>query len=182
MAERIVVDYEDTLMGEFGCAWFNEPRTHRYMLTRTWDDGPVMTWIMLNPSTADAFTGDPTIRRCIRFARREECGAISVVNLFGLRATDPRELRAHPDPVGFCNDGFIKAHASGIVIAAWGAGGALNGRGSQVAGRLASDGIPVLCLGVTKDGHPKHPLARGRERVPDDAPLVSYDPRVRESA
>ena len=115
-------------------AAFNEARTHRYLLARSWQPGlPVMTWIMLNPSTADAFADDPTIRRCVSFARREGCGGIVVTNLFALRATDPRELRLHSDPVGACNDQVIDAHACGTVVVAWGAGGNLSGRGGQVA-------------------------------------------------
>jgi len=173
--EPLVCDYAEDLAGMTSRAVFNEARTHRYLLARSWQpDLPVMTWIMLNPSTADAEKDDPTIVRCMRFARREGCGGIKVINLFALRATDPRELRTHDDPVGACNDRIIGAHACGLVVAAWGAGGMLNERSSHVAARLTSAGTTLLCLDVTKVGHPKHPLARGRERVPDDAPLTPW--------
>ena len=130
-----------------------------------------MTWIMLNPSTADAFADDPTIRRCASFARREGCGGIKVVNLFALRATDPRELRRHPDPVGACNDRVIDAHARGLVVVAWGAGGALGGRDADAARILEAAGVTPVCLGVTAGGQPRHPLY-----VRGDTPLVPWRP------
>lgn len=149
-----------------GTAWLSADRAYRYVLTRRWDDGPVMAWIMLNPSTADADTNDPTIRRCIGFARREGCGAIWVVNLFALRATDPRVLRASPDPVGPANDSFLRERTrTDYVVAAWGAHGSLNGRSHEVRTALAD--IPLLCLGITRGGEPRHPLY-----VQSDTPLV----------
>jgi hypothetical protein len=163
------------MAGGYGRAVFNEARTHRYLLERRWREGKPLTWVMLNPSTADAFADDPTIGRCIKFARRDGYAGIQVLNLFALRATDPRELQGHPDPVGACNDRmlFEATRRTGVVVA-WGAGGRLYGRGGAVSGNLARAGIALSCLGVTKDGHPTHPLARGRSRVPDDAPFVPW--------
>jgi len=169
----IMTRSEESLGGEAGTAWFSEDQAYRYLLTRWLGDEPkVMTWIMLNPSTADAFTDDPTIRRCIRFARREGCGTIRVVNLFAYRATDPRELSAPGrDPVGPDNDRFLDEHTqASLVVAAWGAGGTLNGRAREVGGRLAAAGTRLNCLGVTKDGHPRHPLY-----VRSDAPLIPWE-------
>jgi hypothetical protein len=136
-------------------------RAYRYRLERRWGESPLVTWIMLNPSTADAFTDDSTIRRCTAFANAWGFGGLIVVNLFALRATDPRELRAHGiDAIGPGNDEFIRKAISPwpVVVAAWGAGGTLHGRGAQVTRNLAADGIDMNCLGVTKDGQPKHPL------------------------
>ena len=96
---------------------------YRYRLTRRWDDGPTCTFIMLNPSTADARKDDPTIRRCIGFARREGCAALLVINCFAFRATKPADLFAAEDPIGPENDRHIMAaslDADGQVIAAWG--------------------------------------------------------------
>lgn len=151
-----------------GTATLSADRAYRYLLTRRWGDGPAMTWIMLNPSTADASEDDPTIRRCVGFARREGCEAIHVVNLFALRCTDPRELRTAGDPVGPGNDGFLLARpVAALTVAAWGAFGCMNGRSGQVGAMLAS--VPLLCLGVTSGGEPRHPLyARA------DTPLVSF--------
>jgi hypothetical protein len=158
---------------------------YRYVLNRRWSDGPVMPWIMLNPSTADTQVNDATITRCCKLARRENCGGICVLNAYALRATDPVELKRHPDPVGPENDRWlaglgelakIACHVDGEqafpVVVAWGANPMAAARVRRVMELLA--GIPVVCLGVTRSGAPKHPLARGRERVPDDAPLVPW--------
>ncbi len=139
--------------------------TYRHRLTRRWSAGPTCGFIMLNPSTADAEHDDPTLRRCIGFAKREGCGGLIVANLYQLRATDPRELRRHPDPTGPAADDYLllaAAETSGPLIAGWGAKG--GDRAGYVAAML---GRSLLCLGRTKDGHPIHPLYR-----PADAPLV----------
>lgn len=142
-------------------AVFDPSRTYRYLLTRTWDETwPPATWVMLNPSTADAFADDPTIRRCISFARAWRAGGISVVNLFAYRATRPAGLRQAADPVGGLNDEFIlgACRDAAVVVAAWGAHGALGGRAASVSRMLAEARVGLHCLGTTRDGHPRHPL------------------------
>ena len=170
--EPLVIDQDKDMLGLGGYAVFNEARTHRYLLYRRWGYGPDMTWIMLNPSTADAFADDPTIRRCISFTRREGCGSLRVVNLFALRATDPRELRKHPDPVGPSNDQTIDVEASRgtFIAAAWGADATAIERGREVGRRLIAAGLSLACLGVTSAGHPRHPLY-----VRSDAPLIPWE-------
>ena len=75
--------------------------TYRYRLWRYWHtEREPLIFIMLNPSTADAMQDDPTIRKCIGFAKRLGFGGIEVVNLFAYRATDPRDLRANGYQVG----------------------------------------------------------------------------------
>lgn len=166
----LVYQESSDLLGE-ATAVLSDDRVYRYLLTRQWSGDPTATFIMLNPSTADAFASDPTCTRVVRFARREGCGSIRVVNLFALRTTDPILLREHPDPVGPENDRFLNEQARAhLVVAAWGAGGTLNGRAREVAQRLAAAGVPLKCLGVTKDGHPKHPLY-----VRSDAPLIPWE-------
>jgi hypothetical protein len=153
-------------------AVFDPSRTYRYHLTRTWNpDWPPATWIMLNPSTADAMADDATIRRCKSFARAWSAGGIAVVNLFAYRATRPAELRLVPDPVGELNDAFIlgACRAPGVTVAAWGAGGSLGGRAGAVTRALAEAGARLQCLGVTRDGHPRHP-----PYVPGSTPLEPY--------
>ena len=173
--EPLTVDQTEDMLGLGSHAVFNEARTHRYLLTRRWARwalGPAMTWIMLNPSTADAFADDPTIRRCISFARREGCGSLRVLNLFALRATDPRELRKHPDPVGPRNDQMIRSQPrSAFTVAAWGADALAVERGQEVARLLAATAVPLSCLGVTSGGHPRHPLY-----IRADAPLIPWEP------
>lgn len=140
---------------------------YRYTLTRAWGSqtDPVL-WVMLNPSTADHQVDDPTIRRCISFSQRLGFDAMVVVNLYALRATDPKELWLAEDPVGERNDYWISwaVAATTMTIAAWGAN-ARQDRVDQVR--------PLLCntwtLGLTKLGAPRHPLY-----LPKTAPLASW--------
>jgi len=115
-------------------------------------------FIMLNPSTADAEQDDPTIRRCIAFAKREGCSSLTVVNLFALRATDPSELIGHPDPIGPENDLHIMDqlanHTPGLRIAAWGGKHIAVERGEWLMD-MASQ---LHCLGTTQTHEPRHPL------------------------
>jgi len=135
---------------------------YRYRLWRIWDDSlPLLGWIMLNPSTADADVDDPTIRKCIGFSKRWGWGGIMVTNLFALRATNPKELIGHEDPVGPHNDTFLLAEARAclVTIAAWGTRGSLNGREDQVRTLLEEGDVsPLEHLRLTKAGCPGHPL------------------------
>jgi hypothetical protein len=148
---------------------------YRYHLSRRWAaGGQCMVWIMLNPSTADADIDDPTIRRCIGFAKREGYNAIEVLNCYALRCTRPTHLLDHPDPEGPDN---LLAWQSVLdlpnrdVVAAWG------------ASWLRLDGLPTSralehfehrehewgCLGYTDSAMPLHPLY-----VPKNAPFVRH--------
>lgn len=135
---------------------------YRYLLTRIWGD-PVnlVTWIMLNPSTADANIDDPTIRRCIGFARHWGYGGICVANLYAYRATDPKALLATDHPVGPLNDLYlalallVATRDNTPVVAAWGA----NAKPDRIAQFLELPNAErTQALGVTKDGQPRHPL------------------------
>lgn len=134
--------------------------TYRYLLSRRWaDGGSPLHFIMLNPSTADGQEDDPTIRRCIGFGKRFGFNAIDVMNLFALRATDPKELAKHGDPVGPMNDGFLSGFLPfSTVVAAWGTKGVLRGRDREVVKALQERNLWLDCLGKTKAGHPRHPL------------------------
>jgi hypothetical protein len=140
---------------------------YRYRLTRRWADRPTCGFIMLNPSTADASQDDPTIRRCIGFAKREHCGALIVVNLFAFRATKPAALLDAADPVGPNADHELLdaiAEVDGPLIAAWGSWAYINPRAADITAMI---GRHCVCLGKTIDGHPRHPLY-----VKGDAPLI----------
>ena len=138
-----------------------------------------MPWICLNPSTADAVTDDPSIRRMRGFAKREGCGGICVLNLYAVRSPDPSVLRHHgrfhpdlPDPVGPDNDKWLSILADWAlgevpVVAAWGANPIAVSRATAVMKLLA--GVPLACLGVTATGAPRHPLY-----VRADAPLIPW--------
>jgi len=153
----------ETSSGEWGeaSATFSADRVFRYTLTRTWDpDGPVVNFLMLNPSTADAFALDPTNRRCVGFAQAWEFGAMVTTNIFAFRSTDPLGLRSVPDPIGDHNDATIldAARSADLVVVAWGNHGAFLDRGVQVAGILQAEGLSPHHLRLTSAGHPAHPL------------------------
>lgn len=138
-------------------ATFSDCGRYRYLLSREWDvELPSVTFVMLNPSTADGFQDDPTIRRCIGFARRWGFGKLEIANLFAWRSTDPQRLGSVSDPVGPENDSHLKrlATVSLRVVAAWGVRGGLHNRDRDVL-QLLSD---CSCLGTSKQGFPKHPL------------------------
>lgn len=162
-----------------GKATFSADKTYRYRLSRTWgSSGTHATWIMLNPSTADALEDDPTIRRCIAFTKAWGLDGLIVVNLFALRATDPRELRAAADPAGPANDQFIAdaVHPWSVVVAAWGANALAEKRTDEVMAIVAAKAGGASCLGVTKAGYPRHPLY-----VRGDAELAYFEPELQEA-
>lgn len=143
-------------------ATYSDDLRYRYALTRTWDAtlGRV-AFVMLNPSTATEAQNDPTVERCERRARTLGFGAFRVTNIFAYRATDPRDMRAQSDPVGGPeNDAAIRDAAlwAETVVCAWGTHGTHLGRGAQVASLLRATGKPLTTLGLSKGGHPKHPL------------------------
>jgi hypothetical protein len=135
---------------------------YRYALWRKWSEdpaAPLATFLMLNPSTADAHVDDPTIRKCCGFARRWGCAGIWVVNLFAFRATNPRDLFFHSYEtiVGPKNDEWVSAALKGSYVCAWGAAvSALATRRARDVLALAS--VHRVCLGVAADGSPRHPL------------------------
>ncbi|MFN7224281.1 MAG: DUF1643 domain-containing protein [Paracoccaceae bacterium] len=145
---------------------------YRYLLTRVWSgNGPRALFVMLNPSTATETQNDPTVERCERRARALGFGAFRVVNIFAFRATDPRVMRAEPDPVGPGNDAAILSSVIGWqpdrVVCAWGAHGAHLARGVSVERLLRGTGYPLWHLGLTAAGQPKHPLYIGYDRQPE---------------
>jgi len=159
-------------MSTKGTAIFSPCGRYRYWLTREWGPpGKVCTFVMLNPSTAGATQDDPTIRRCIGYAKRWGCVKLIVVNIFALRSTDPRALRtASCDPIGELNKEHIESAVEiagrqedidlrGPVVCAWGVHGSFMDHGETALGWIESAlGKPPLALVVTKDGHPAHPL------------------------
>jgi hypothetical protein len=158
---------------------------YRYTLERYW--GPhdsFALFVMLNPSTADASVDDPTIRRCMGFARAWGHDGLLVWNLYGYRATDPAELDRVAEPIGPENEDHLwdilldEAGPPAVIVAAWGAKPNRGRYGSREAvirvGPLYDR--EVFCLGLTKDGHPRHPLY-----VRADAPLVPFNLRDEEA-
>lgn len=159
-------------------AVISECGRYRYQLKRRSSvENPIAgfaVFCMLNPSTADADVDDPTIRRCRAFAHRWDCAGLLVVNLYALRATDPRELRraGYAAAVGPENDDWLRDAASRArdVVCAWGTNADLE-RVRQAVAIFRGAGARLWCLGTTKDGHPRHPLY-----VRGDAKAIEWTP------
>lgn len=135
---------------------FSPCRTYRYSLWRHWGGEGYAMFIGLNPSTADEIQDDPTVRRCIGFAKDWGFGGLCMTNLFAFRATDPQDMKKAIDPIGPENDRALLdlAEHAGVIVAAWGTHGTFRGRDRTVI-KL----IPRLSyLRLTKDQHPAHPL------------------------
>lgn len=145
---------------------------YRYSLTRRWGIGTPnrVCFMMLNPSTANASADDPTIRRCIGFAKRWGHDSLEVVNVFALRTSDPAKLLLSNNPLGMNNHAYIQeafVFAEKIVVA-WGASVSVV---SWLPRHIMADHKHKLfCLGLTKTGHPRHPLY-----VKADTELIHYE-------
>lgn len=177
--DEILVETTQRMDGTVGQAKFSACGKYRYWLSRAWDANPILNWIMLNPSTADGGTDDPTIRKCMGFARRGGFGGITVTNLFAYRATDPKDLLAiardsslfgakkrnmdvwditgDPDNLDFIVDSVRSAK---LTMFAWGALGLLGSRDEKVRSLLTARKLlhRTTALAFAKDGSPRHPL------------------------
>ena len=149
---------------------------YRYRLERHALGGAgAVAWIMVNPSTADASTDDPTIRRVIGFSKRLGAGWAIVGNKFAYRATDVTALKTRSDPTGPDNVAHLVEimRDASIVIAAWGPLAKLPKRlrhqWRTVAAIADQIGRPLMCLGTAQDGHPRHPLM-----LAGDTPLIEW--------
>lgn len=147
-----------------GGACFSPCRVYRYMLWRVWSGAPRAVFCMLNPSTADEQADDPTIRRCIGFAKAWGHGGVCVVNLFALRSTAPAGLLGVVDPVGPDNDDTLRIVARTTpLVFAWGSQAGRLGRLVERRARAVRElveglgGNPVA-LATTQTGAPRHPL------------------------
>ncbi|MEZ8851798.1 DUF1643 domain-containing protein [Vibrio cyclitrophicus] len=138
-------------------ARLSDCRTYRYELWRTWDESkPYAMFIGLNPSTADETEDDPTIRRCINFAKSWGYGGLCIANLFAYRATQPEDMKKALDPIGDKNDEtlILLAQNAGVIVGAWGNDGVFLNRSEDIRAL-----IPELSvLKVNKSGEPAHPL------------------------
>jgi hypothetical protein len=165
---------------------------YRYLLMRSWGQcgysgmfpetlgfysekysRPMLPFVMLNPSTADAAVDDPTIRRCMGFARREGFGGIMVANLYAFRAKNPDDLWRADDPYGPENDSALLhvanyAYCKGVpIVCGWGVHGGKNNRPIALMQQM---GARLVCLGRTKGGYPRHPLYVRADQSFEDYP------------
>lgn len=148
---------------------------YRYELRRVWDSSlPVMRWIMLNPSTADALHDDATIRKLVRYAKSWGYGGFVVHNLFAWRATNPAELAEVADPIGPDNALYLFAeHEYPLTVVGWGAHA--GDRGREITAQLQDAGVQLRALAVNRDGSPAHPLYLRASLTPQ--PYPSEPPR-----
>lgn len=140
-----------------------------------------VTFVMLNPSTADAFKPDPTVSRCAEFARLWGADVLEVANLYSLISPHPTDLygtslAAIAQAADENREQLLEAcRGATRVIAAWGNHGhdeRIGARGDIYGEALERDGVELYHLGLTKIGAPIHPSARGVHRVPyDRAPI-----------
>ena len=159
-----------------GAATFDEHKRYRYGLTRYWatscDDSNQVTFIMLNPSQADAERDDPTIRACSQFAQGWGYDQLNVVNLFAYRSPHPSALKQTPDPVGPANDRCLVAavESADRVILAWGNWGSLLNRDQAVMNLLQPHRHKLYYLMCNRSGQPRHPLYIKRTTQPKTWP------------
>lgn len=157
-------------------AMFSDDRKYRWLLWRVWDVAkPATMFIGLNPSTADETEDDPTVRRCIDFARRWGSGSLIMANLFGWRSTDPSVLPRLSNPVGVDNWRIVQeaGKQAATAVAAWGTHGTLfaNDLGFHHQWNARPELPRLQCLGVNADGTPKHPLYIAAATLPSDYPI-----------
>lgn len=174
MIERSTTWLDGTIAG----ATFSDDERDRFLLWRNFNGfsrARYVTFVMLNPSTATHEVSDPTVKRCEGHARRWGFSAVDIVNIFSFRSTDPDALYDRVDDRFEENLAFVQRSTrdASLVVCAWGVHGALHGRGSVVVERLREVGIDSLfCFGVTKHGHPKHPLY-----LSTNSPLTLFRPK-----
>jgi hypothetical protein len=143
---------------------------YRWALGREWfDAGPIMTFVMLNPSTATSYVRDRTDQQCEMFARREHAAGMLLVNLFAYRATSPiRLIRAQAQGVdveGPANLPVIRQATrvmpgrtmTVLAYGAWAGHPVVLSQALLTIGMLDAAGTELYTLGVTAKGHPRHP-------------------------
>ena len=157
--------FRDKIMEVIKNAVLSGDRKYRYALWRIWDtDSQAVMFICLNPSTADEFIDDPTLTRCINFAKSWGFGGVITANLFAYRTTYPQELKNVKNPVGIQNDKWLKslAGSAGLIVGGWGNHGVFMGRSKAVAGLISN----IYCLDRNKTGQPAHPLYQPKNSKP----------------
>ena len=167
-----------------GAAEFSDDGAHRLSLARWWGDGPRAIVCGANPSQAGAATNDPTIWRLIRMLHACDYGGFIMVNWETYIATSPKEMHNWRACVSVAehraaverNLDVIRLASKGAHtrFVAWGNLVPSVPQTTKVLRALSLDGAePLYAFGRTKDGSPKHPMARGAHRIPDDwEPIV----------
>ncbi|MCB9468478.1 MAG: DUF1643 domain-containing protein [Candidatus Obscuribacterales bacterium] len=158
MATRAQIEQRTT---DSGGAIFDRSGKYRYLLWRSLGKGcGNLVFVMLNPNKADEIQDDPTIRRCASFAKDWGFSRLEVVNLFALKAREPKDLIRSRQPVGPLNDSYLieSMDGAGMIVAAWGNYGGHLERSTAVLDLAASRGHRLKCLALNACGEPRHPL------------------------
>lgn len=150
-------------------AIFSDCMAYRYQLDVRWHVGRLMTWIMLNPSTATEMENDPTIERCCRRAKALNYSGVRILNIFAFRATDPSDMKAQLDPQGEKNNCTIgnalnDIGIGGAIYCGWGSHGEHMKRNVEVLEMIKLYGVRPHCLDLTKSGQPVHPLYQSYDK------------------
>jgi len=148
-------------------AEFSDCEKYRYSLRIPFNyNAPALMVIGLNPSTATELVLDPTLTRCVHFAKDWGYGTLIMTNLFSYRATDPEVMKEQPEPIGTGNDTALIKYSkeASLILAAWGNHGAFLNRSSHVIDLLKD--VHLQCLKVTNEGHPIHPLYQTKDSTP----------------
>lgn len=162
-------------------AVISDCKLYRYELRRVWDDTkPMLPVCMLNPSWADADQEDMTLLALIHFAKLWGYGGLLIVNFYAFRSPSPKEMFAQGTKAfGPDNDNYIKAAIQyaaangGKLLAAWGNDGNVGGYHTYFKLLARDSRVDLICLGTTQSGQPKHPMARGKHRIPrDQQPII----------
>lgn len=152
-------------------AYFSKDRVYRYQLIRRWSkSGPLLPIVMLNPSIANEEILDPTITRCVQYAKREGFSGLVVGNLYALVSTFPVAIKKHDNPIGNLNYKALAKIAKYAasrnipVLCAWGTLGSIR-NGDVVAKHIFKKySVNMVCLGINADGSPKHPLYQRKDQ------------------
>lgn len=150
----------------------------RFSLTRAWintkdrDYHRSALFIMLNPSTANNYQDDPTVKRCVNIADTHDCDRLTIVNLFPFITPIPKVLMKWTAEKLDQNDAHIRdaLEHTQLIICAWGSlvkDEILRSRAREV---LKLIHVPTFALHINKDGNPKHPLY-----CKSDSKLVLFD-------
>jgi hypothetical protein len=168
-----VITHKQFLSDAVAGAVFSNDRRYRYTLWRRWarkdlpiEQTRICAFVGLNPSTANECTEDPTVRRCINFSRDWGFDTFVMLNIFAWRDTDPAIMKRQKAPIGACNEEAIRTVQllASRMVACWGIDGDYMGQGERILKLL--DKTKTVHLGLTKEGHPKHPLYLARATMP----------------
>lgn len=150
----------DIVKKERGYAVFSFDKKYRYILGRKWSNKGKCLFILLNPSTADAFKLDPTITRAYNLSKKLGLGELIILNIFAIRGSNPEIIKKVSDPIGPLNNYYIKKYVkkSDLIILGWGNHGKINNRSKEIIDIIKKVKKEIYVLDINKNGEPKHPL------------------------